>query len=243
MNLATVILAAGKGTRMNSDLPKVVHLLNGKPLIVHVLELAENLNSEKIVTVIGYQKEKVIDVIRDYETDYAVQDPQLGTGHAVMQAEESLKDFDGDVLVLYGDVPLLKQETIKRLLEMHAQEGAGATILSAIFENPFAYGRIIRDENGNVTKIVEEKDCTEEEKKIKEINSGIIVFKGKELFKALNEMPASPVTGEYYLTTVIDMLVHQGMKVCAYIVENPSEISGVNTPEQLKEAEEILATY
>jgi bifunctional UDP-N-acetylglucosamine pyrophosphorylase / glucosamine-1-phosphate N-acetyltransferase len=240
MKLATVILAAGKGTRMNSDLPKVVHLLNGRPLVVHVLELAEQLNSEQIVTVLGYEKEKVIDVIRDYSTDYALQEPQLGTGHAVMQAEELLRDFDGNVLVLYGDVPLLRKETMESLIKIHEQEDASATILSAIYENPTGYGRIIRSTDESVKAIVEHKDCDEEQIKVKEINSGIIIFKGRDLFEALNKISNNNSQGEYYLTSVIEVFVNENKRVSAMILEDQDEIAGINSPDQLKEAEEIL---
>lgn len=238
--IASVILAAGKGTRMQSDVPKVLHVLKGQPLLRHVIDLTNELGIDKKIMIVGYGRDQVLEYAEQFTVDFAVQEPQLGTGHAVMQAEAALKDFEGDVLVLYGDVPLLRAATIKNMLDLHAQLEASATILTAIFEDPTGYGRIIRNSQGDILGIVEQKDATEEQRHVKEINSGIIVFDSKDLFTALKSITNSNSQGEYYLTDVIDILVSNGKKVKGMVLPNPNEIAGVNSPEQLAEAERLL---
>ena len=187
-NLATVIMAAGKGTRMKSDLPKVLHKINGRPLVHYVIDLAVKLHSEKTILIIGHEKEMVKIACKDLNVEFASQDQQLGTGHAVQMTEPQLGAYDGDVLVLSGDVPLLTQETIKTLIDEHKKSSATATLLTSELEDPTGYGRIIRDANGFVKKIVEHKDANEEELKIKEINVGIYIFDAKNLFAALKNV-------------------------------------------------------
>lgn len=245
VKLATVILAAGKGKRMkNPDKSKVMFDLSGKPLIQYVVELALKIHSDKIVLIVGHQKQSVIDFVNEkFSADisrikFAHQDEQLGTGHAVMQTYEELKDFDGDVLILSGDVPLLKYETIEKFLSFHQSNNFKASLLSAIFEDPFGYGRIIRDDKLNFVDIKEEKDSSEEEKKIKEINSGIYIIESKLLFEAIKTLKTDNAQGEYYLTDVFKYFKNNGIKIGAVPVDNNIEICGINTIEQLKELEE-----
>nr|MBP9095721.1 NTP transferase domain-containing protein [Ignavibacteria bacterium] len=189
--LATVILAAGKGKRMrNPDKSKVMFPLKGKPMIQHVVELALKIHSEKIILIVGHQKQTVMDFITEAFKDnmdkisFASQDEQLGTGHAVMQTKPDLENFEGDTLILSGDVPLLRFETVDKFLNFHNANGFSASLLSANFDNPFGYGRIVRDNDGNFIDIVEEKDADDEVKKISEINSGIYIVDNKNLFEA-----------------------------------------------------------
>jgi UDP-N-acetylglucosamine diphosphorylase/glucosamine-1-phosphate N-acetyltransferase len=244
VKLATVILAAGKGKRMkNPDKSKVMFELNGKPLIQYVVELALKIHSDKIVLIVGHQKQSVIDFINNKFKDdisrikFAHQDEQLGTGHAVMQTYDELKDFDGDVLILSGDVPLLKFETIEKFLSFHYDNKFRASLLSAIFEDPFGYGRIIRDSENNFVDIREEKDSTEEEKNIKEINSGIYIINNELLFSAIKTLKTDNSQGEYYLTDVFKYFKENGIKIGAIPVDNNIEICGINTIDQLKELE------
>lgn len=246
MKLATVILAAGKGKRMkNPDKSKVMFELNGKPLIQHVVDLALKIHSDKIVLIVGHQKQSVIDFIgKKYPGEisrikFAHQDEQLGTGHAVMQTYEELKEFKGDVLILSGDVPLLKFETINKFLKFHYDNNFQASLLSAIFDDPFGYGRIIRDTQNNFADIREEKDSSGEEKKIKEINSGIYIIDSELLFEAIKTLKTDNSQGEYYLTDVFKFFREKGIKIGAIPVDNNIEICGINTIDQLKELENM----
>jgi len=239
-NFATVILAAGKGTRMKSDLAKVLHSLNGRPMVHYVIDVALSLDSEKTVLIIGYQKDKVKEFCIQYHIFYAIQSEQLGTAHAVLQSEDILGTYAHDLLVLSGDVPLLTKSTLETLITTHQTSGAIATLLTVNLEDPSGYGRIIRDNEGNVRKIVEHKDAASDELKIKEINSGIYIFKTKPLFENLVQVRTDNVQGEYYLPDVVKMYVDHGEKVVAQLADNVEEIRGINTVEQLREAETIL---
>lgn len=234
---AVTILAAGKGTRMRSDLPKVLHFLNNKPLIAHVIETAQKLNPEKIITIVGYRHEEVRAALAPYPLFYALQEPQLGTAHALMQTKHLLENFTGDLLVLSGDVPLITQETLNAFCEVHEQTNAAATLLTAIPENSTGYGRIIRDIDGNIAKIIEEKDASPEMKTIKEINGGIYLFKSPQIFSTLAQIKPNNIQGEYYLTDVVELLIASGARVATYLLENPQELMNVNTPEQLAEVQ------
>lgn len=244
MKLATVILAAGKGKRMkNPEKSKVMFKLNGKPLIQYVVELALKIHSDKIVLIVGHRKKSVIDFVGNIFSDdvskikFAHQDQQLGTGHAVMQTYDELKNFEGNVLILSGDVPLLRFETIEKFLYFHNDNKFKASLLSAIFEEPFGYGRVIRDASLNFVDIREEKDSSEDEKKIKEINSGIYIIDNKLLFDAIKTLKTDNAQGEYYLTDVFKYFKDKGIKIGAIPVENNIEICGINTIDQLKELE------
>lgn len=242
--LAVVIMAAGKGTRMNNpDMAKVMYSVNGRPMVEHVVDLALALHAERTVVVVGWQKDSVIDHLR--QTGHPVvcveQNPQLGTGHAVMQAEEALSGFTGDVLVLSGDVPLLRESTVTSLIDVHRHYGAGGTVLTAVLENPFGYGRIVRAGDGSVESIVEQKDATEEQRAIREINSGIYVFDRDRLFDGLKHISPNNAQKEYYLTDVFHYLWEHGFPVHAVPAEDPREIQGINTPEQLDAARVVYA--
>jgi len=242
-DFVTLIMAAGKGTRMKSDLPKVLHKINGRPMVHYVIDLAKKLHSEKIILIIGHKKELVEQACADMGVEFVVQSPQLGTGHAVQQAEPLLKDFPGDVLVLSGDVPLLTDQTLRMLLESHQKSGAVATLLTSELDDPTGYGRIIRDETGFVKKIVEHKDAGPEELKVNEINVGIYVFRSPDLFAALKQIDNNNAQGEYYLPDVIPLFIRDGKKVNAVKTPNFDETRGINTVEQLKNAETIIQNW
>ena len=233
--LATVIMAAGKGTRMKSDLPKVLHLVNDRTMVSHVINLSKSVGSEKIILILGHKKELVIDSVKNENIEYVIQEPQLGTGHAVQQTYSLFKDFDSDVLVLSGDVPLLRESTINKMLEIHHDANHGATVLTAIFDDPFGYGRVVRKNDDTLDKIVEHKDCTEDQLSIKEINAGIYLFKAKSLFPALKKIKKNNKQGEYYLPDALEYIAKSGKSIALHITNEPMEISGVNTVEQLEE--------
>lgn len=241
--LATIIMAAGKGTRMKSDLPKVLHLVDDKPMLIHVIALARQLHSERIINILGHEKDLVIEAIKSENVEYVIQEPQLGTGHAVQQTESLLIDFTGDVLVLSGDVPLLRKSTIDKMLKIHRDANNGATVLTAMFENPHGYGRVIRKNNDTLNFIIEEKDCNEEQRKIKEINAGIYIFKAIELFPALNRIKNDNKQNEYYLPDVLKYIANAQQSIALHITDEPIEISGVNTVEQLRELNLIFKKW
>lgn len=235
----TIIMAAGKGTRMKSNKSKLVHEIYGKPLVRRVVELAEKIGSSEIVAVVGHLREQVQEVLGD-SVKYAYQDELLGTGHAVMQARKYLEGKKGKVVILYGDVPIIRPETLQNLISKSIKNKEYATLLTAKYENPTGYGRIIRDEGGNIKAIVEEKDADDEQKKIKEINSGIYCFDIEELLKALRKVNNDNAQGEYYLTDVIKIMNDDGLKTGAVIVEDNTEILGVNDRSQLELLTRVL---
>ncbi|MCS6808438.1 MAG: NTP transferase domain-containing protein [Candidatus Kapabacteria bacterium] len=242
--IAVVILAAGKGTRMNNPhKAKVMFELAARPMIEYVVHQAQSLAPERIIVVVGFQKESVIAYLRarfpDY-LEYAHQDQQLGTGHAVQQAECLLQNFFGNVLILSGDVPLLRTETLQAFAAAHAASRATASVLTVDAPNPAGYGRIIRAHNGEFEKIVEHKDANQEERAITEINSGIYLVRSSALFSALREVSNNNAQGEYYLTDIIDILRRRGESVHAWKCDAFLEVLGVNTLEQLAEAEDIV---
>jgi len=242
--LAAVIMAAGKGTRMkNPDIAKVMYPINGKPMIEHVVDLALKLESQNIVVIVGWQKDSVIEYLASAgkRVTCVDQSPQLGTGHAVMQAELPLRDFDGDLLVLSGDVPMLQHSTIQELLGLHRHQRASATVLTAVLDEASGYGRIVRDAGNDVIAIVEHKDATEEQRSIREINSGIYVFDKIDLFEGLKQITPNNVQKEYYLTDVFDFFWKNDLRVCAVVAKNPKEIQGINTLQQLEEARALMA--
>ena len=241
--IAAVILAAGKGTRMNegqaSPIPKVMFEMSGKPIIDFTVENVKKSGVEKIVLVVGYKSE----LIRKHLNTsvlYSLQEEQLGTGHAVLMAKESLSGQSEAVLVCYGDMPLVKPSTIEKLIETYQNEEPVIVLLSAVSEDPSGYGRIIRDENSAVFGIKEEKDCTEEEKKIKEWNIGFYIFNAEWLWSNIDKINNQNAQKEYYLTDLVEMAREQEKKIIAIPVSEESEALGINTQEQLKEAEEIL---
>lgn len=238
-NIMAIVMAAGKGTRMKSKKSKLVQKIYGKEIVKRAVENAENAGVSDIVAVVGYQKEEVMAVLGD-TVKYAYQDDMLGTGHAVLQAKEYLQGKKGRVLVLNGDVPLLRPETLNKLLEKSIENKEYATLLTAIYDNPYGYGRIIRDEGGNVSAIVEEKDTTDDQKEIKEINAGIYCFDIEELLAALEELKPNNAQGEYYITDVIEIMNKKGLKTGAVVVEDNTEILGVNDRIQLEMLTKVL---
>ena len=240
-DLAVVTLAAGKGTRMKSKLPKVLHQVAGKSMVQHIVDTAAGLSPVHNVVVVGYKANQVEDSISG-NLDFVTQEEQLGTGHAVMQTQEKLADFSGTVLVLYGDTPLLTEETLAELIEQHQQENAAASILTAELEDPSGYGRIVRDEDGAVQEIVEDKDTTDSQSEIKEINTGICCFDSQLLWSAIDDLDTDNAQGEYYLTDVIGILARAGHFVAGVTANSARETIGVNTRSHLAEAEKILRT-
>lgn len=235
-SVGVVILAAGKGTRMKSDLPKVLHTLAGKTLLEHVLKTAKALDPEKTVVIVGHGREMVMERYKNRDIQFAVQEPQLGTGHAIAQAEEHFKGFAGMIIALAGDVPLLKPDTLKGMIKAHKKSGAVITMLTCELDDPASYGRILRIE-GKITANIEAKDATQKQLSINEINSGIYVFDADFLFPALKTVGNRNVQGEYYLTDLISIAVGRGLKVSGVIAVNPSEAMGVNTAEELESLE------
>ncbi len=238
-NIMAIVMAAGKGTRMKSKKSKLVQKIYGKEIVKRAVENAEKAGIKDIVAVVGYMKEEVMTVLGD-NVKYAFQEEMLGTGHAVMQAKEYLKGKKGKVLVLNGDVPLIRPETLNKLLEKSSENKEYATLLTAIYDNPTGYGRIVRDEGGNVEAIVEEKDTTDEQKEIKEINAGIYCFDIEELLSALEKISPNNAQGEYYLTDVIQIMNEKGLKTGAVIVEDNTEILGINDRIQLEMLTKVL---
>ena len=238
-DVIALVLAAGKGTRMKSDKSKLVHKIYGKELVKRVVETAQKSGVDEVVAVVGYKKEQVQLVLGE-SVKYAYQEEMLGTGHAVLQAEEYLKDKQGKVVVLNGDVPILRPETVKKLIKKSVDNKEYATVLTAIYSNPTGYGRIVRDVGGNIKGIVEEKDATEDQKKIQEINAGIYCFDIQELLKALKKIKPNNVQNEYYITDVIKIMNEEGLKTGAVIVEDNTEILGVNDKMQLELLTKVL---
>jgi UDP-N-acetylglucosamine diphosphorylase/glucosamine-1-phosphate N-acetyltransferase len=232
---AAIILAAGKGVRMKSDLPKVLHEINGRPMILFLAETLQKMDFERVVAVVGYKKDLVVKALKDYDFEFAVQEDQLGTGHAVMMAEEAMNGFEGDVFVLAGDVPFLREETIAGLHKVHMEADAVATVLTSEPPDPSGYGRVIRNNAGLVEKIIEHKDCSSEELKIGEINTGTFVFDSRELFEGLKHIDNRNAQGEYYLTDLMEVFLKQGKKTAAYKTDDYREALGINSREQLKE--------
>ena len=240
--MRAIVLAAGQGKRLRSDrfpLPKVLREVGGRPLISYVLDSIGFISKKDTYIVAGYMKEKVMESVGG-EYKYCVQDKQLGTGHAVAMAREAFSGYSGDVLVLYGDMPLVKQATYESVIERHKQSGADCTLLTADVQNPPAYGRIVRDARGNLTDIVEDKDADELQKKITELNVGIYAFKSPKLFGALGKLKNENAQGEYYLTDVPKIFTREGHRVDSYTVYNSTEIYGVNTEEDLAFCEKEL---
>ncbi|QRZ93022.1 bifunctional UDP-N-acetylglucosamine diphosphorylase/glucosamine-1-phosphate N-acetyltransferase GlmU [Bacillus subtilis] len=234
-----VVLAAGQGTRMKSKLYKVLHPVCGKPMVEHVVDEALKLSLSKLVTIVGHGAEEVKKQLGD-KSEYALQAEQLGTAHAVKQAQPFLADEKGVTIVICGDTPLLTAETMEEMLKEHTQREAKATILTAVAEDPTGYGRIIRSQNGAVQKIVEHKDASEEERLVTEINTGTYCFDNEALFRAIDQVSNDNAQGEYYLPDVIEILKNEGETVAAYQTGNFQETLGVNDRVALSQAEQFM---
>ena len=233
--LIVCILAAGKGARMESEIPKVLHKINGTPMIIQVINTAKKLNPNKIISIVGYKKELVQETVRDYNVECIVQNEQKGTAHAVLQCEQILKKIDGNLLVLSGDVPLITEKTLRNLIEAHFKNDSMGSLISTIIDEPHGYGRIIRDRNQNFTNIVEQKDTNEFENKICEINSGIYIFNIAELFKKIHLINNKNNQNEYYLTDVFNFMKNN---ISVILTDDVNEISGINTVQQLEKINE-----
>ncbi|WP_439956933.1 sugar phosphate nucleotidyltransferase [Leptospira ryugenii] len=240
--VTAVILAAGKGTRMKSELPKVAVVLNQSPLLIHVLKNIESANIKRKIVVVGYRKDVVTEIAKSFPgVEFAEQTEQLGTGHAVLSAEPLIQENDHYILVACGDAPLISAHSFQTLLSLHIKNQYSATVLSAEMTDPTGYGRIIRsNQDGSLVRIVEQKDATEEEKAVKEINTGTYCFTTKRLFHALKKIGNENAQKEYYLTDVIKILVSEGDKVGAMVLSNALESHGINSPEDLQTAQNYL---
>lgn len=241
--IKSIILAAGKGTRMKSDTPKVLHTIFDKTLVGYVIDAVNNTGlADENFVIVGHQAERVEEYINEnYDNAKCVlQSPQLGTGHAVSMALPYLKDFDGEVIILCGDTPLITSETIKEFVEYHRENQSDLTVMSAIFENPTNYGRIIRNQDGSLNSIVEEKDATPEQKAVKEINAGIYCINWAKIKPAFNELTSNNAQGEYYLTDIIKWGNEKNLSVNAYTLKNNEEIFGINSKTHLAEATKML---
>ncbi len=237
---AAIILAAGKGTRMKSELAKVLHPVLDKPMLCYPVECARAVGSERIVVVVGHQAEAIREKMAGEGLRFADQKEQLGTGHAVLIAREHFRDFNGKVLILCGDVPLLRPETVQALQEHHRAENAVVTVLTTILDNPYGYGRIIKAKGGNILKIVEERDASPAEKEVREINTGIYCVESGFLFDAVGRIGNRNAQREYYLTDIVGIAVEGGRTVRAFIAPDSNEVMGINTPEDLQKADQEM---
>src|SRR6185503_15925193 len=241
--LNVLVMAAGLGTRMKSNRAKVLHELGGSPLIAHVVRAARALDPQAILVVVGHQAEDVERAAKAEVGDLArpvLQAQQRGTGDAVESARSELENSDSLVLVLSGDVPMIKTETLRKLIEQHNNAGAACTILSVRLENPTGYGRIIRDESGAFQEIVEQRDATDEQRQVKEINSGIYCFESRDLYNALRSVEPANDQGEYYITDVPAIILANGGTVSVFLHTDPREVSGINSRAELAEFENLI---
>ena len=241
--LAAIVLAAGKGKRMNSDLPKVVHQVAGEPMVRWVVRACREAGANPIVLVIGHGGETVRNAFAGDDSDirYAVQDQQLGTGHATLCAKSALgDDFDGDVLVLAGDGPLIRSQTIAIMHQRHVETGAAATLATSVIPDPTGYGRIVRDSDGRFDAIVEHKNASEAQLAIREVYPSYACFDARLLFEMLNLVAPDQVTNEYYVTDVFRMLKDRGRRVEIVEAVPPEDVLSINTPQQLAEVDAIL---
>ena len=236
--MISLVLAAGKGTRMKSEKPKVLHEVNGVPMLKRVTKVLENIGIEKNVFILGHKKEEVLKQMG--EVPYVVQEQQLGTGHAILIAKERIEEFKEDVLITYGDTPLLTEKTLNEMKNYFYNGNYDCVVLSCKVKNPFGYGRIVK-KDGKVVNMVEEKDATVEERKINEINSGVYIFKYDKLIDAISKINNDNSQGEYYLPDAVKVLVKEGAKIDTYQIFDEEEILGVNSKVQLAQATKILS--
>lgn len=236
--LAAVILAAGKGTRMKSRLPKVLHTLAGRPMILYSIEIARRVEARPVVLVLGHQAQAVMGCLEGEDLETVLQEPQLGTGHALFFAREALKGHKGDLLIMCGDMPLLKLETVEGLVGFHRRKGAALTVLVGQMQDPSGYGRVVRGEQGRILRIIEEKDASPQQRKIREVNSGTYCARSENLFQALESLRCENAQAEYYLTDVVQILSGQG--VLGYNASCEEELLGVNDRADLAKAEQVL---
>ena len=247
-NLHAIILAAGKGTRMNSDLPKVLHNLKDKPLLQYVIETSLEVGASSIEIVVGYKADEVKKFVtqafpievKENTIQFSMQVPQMGTGHAVQVTKGHMQNKDGTFIVLLGDVPLIKKETLLAGSQLLAQHKASAVVLSMKLDNPKGYGRILRDSNNSLIAIREEKDASDSEKEVNEVNSGVFCLKADNLFSLLEELNSNNAQSELYLTDCIEIMHKQGLPTLAHCSEPEWQFQGINNPEQLADLEQHL---
>ncbi len=235
--LALVVLAAGKGTRMKSDLHKVLHPIAGRPMLEHLLDNARKLTPEREIVVAGHGREQLEKALGDRAT-LAVQEPQLGTGHAVQQAEQALTGFDGDVLILYGDVPFVRTETMRAMIErLHAPDAPAVVVLGFEPEDPLQYGRVLAHDDGRIAMMVEYKDADEEQRACRLCNSGLMAVKSADLFDLLGKVGNDNAQGEYYLVDIVNIATLEGRDCAVIVTDDPDEVGGINSRGELAEAE------
>ena len=235
-----LVLAAGKSRRFKSPLPKVIHPLCGQPLLVHILEKLRSLDIEKTFVVVGLGDDAVREAVADYDVDFVVQEEPLGTGHAVMSAALMLNPLSGSLLVIAGDTPMIRLPTLQQLLETREEHDADEVVLTAFHENPHGYGRIVRDPKGEAVDIVEEKDATADQKEIREVNTGIACFRISTLLKEISRLSQDNAAEEYYLTDLVHIFSSLGHTVITLKSEHPDETLGINSLEELAQAEEKM---
>jgi len=236
-----IILAAGESTRMNTKLPKVLHEVCGRPMLAYVVDACRAVGAQKVIIVVGYGKEQIIERYSGQaDVSFVEQNEQKGTGHAVMCCKEQLEGFSGDVMILYGDGPLIRTETLKTLVDKHDDEMSSATLATAILKEPTGYGRIVRDLYGNIQGIVEERDCSGKQRRIQEINPGYYCFNSPVLLEALDKITPDNEKGEYYLTDALHFIIAAGHKVVAVTAVAAEDAMGVNSRVQLSEASKIM---
>ena len=235
-----LVLAAGKGTRMYSDLAKVLHPICGRPMLSYTLMAVEELEVDRVLVVVGHQAERIREVFADAQVEWVLQSQQLGTANAVQCALPHLADHGGSVLICCGDTPLLTAKTLRMFQDEHMNRGADLSVLSMLLDEPGSYGRVVRDSRGEVSAIIEAKDATEQERTIKEVNTGIYCASADLLRAVLPDVENANVQGEYYLTDVVEMAAGRGWKVHAVAASDPIEFMGVNTEEELTAAERVI---
>ena len=228
-----IVLAAGKGTRMNSDLPKVLHLLNDKPLLAHVIDTSSMIKPKQVIVVVGYKKEMIIEYFKSKDTIFVEQKKQQGTADAIKYCLPNIENFNGDILILSGDVPMITYKSLKKLIDIHNSNNASASLISAKLHNPTGYGRIIKNNKNQLIKIIEHKDATDIEKQISEINSGIYIINAKTLMDVIPKIDNNNAQNEYYLTDIFNFIDEKDTSI--YQIKNCNEIAGINTIKQLKQ--------
>ena len=235
-----IILAAGDSTRMKSDIPKVLHPILGRPMLDYVIKAVRGSGTQRLMVVIGFKQEMVMDRFRGFDIEFVIQKERLGTAHAVLQTASHLEGFDGDCLITCGDTPLLNDESLRNFHQKHRDEGADLTLLTAYLDDPSGYGRILRDERERVMGIVEEKDADAEQKAIREINTGVYCFRSKTLFDLLRKVKNENKQGEYYLTDCIALARDAGLQIANHVIEDSAEIFGVNSRLELANTTELI---
>jgi UDP-N-acetylglucosamine diphosphorylase/glucosamine-1-phosphate N-acetyltransferase len=243
MATTAIILAAGKGTRMQSDLPKVLHPVCGRPMLAYVLDVARQAGSSRLLVVVGYRAELVKQTFADDARDisWVVQSPQRGTGHAVMVCKRELSGLDGLVLVLAGDGPLIRPQTLRQLIDTHQATGAACTLATSILPEPGGYGRILRDAAGNLVGIVEALDATARQKAIREVNVSVYCFDAAALADVIGRLKNDNAKGEYYLTDALGLLASDGRKIAAVAAVPPQDVLSINTLDELQKVSDIMA--